>query len=1014
MKGSVPIHSGSAALGCLAVLFRIGLVLAWTLGRGAEPTPAGPVLQNPLRTTREYRDFAMGHEGDVARGRMIFQDEARATCVRCHSIDGSSSKVGPDLFAAGDKLPRAELIRAILEPSTEIAVGYGATVVERGDGEEFLGIVKDRTAEALDLMGADGGHVRIAARDIRGERGSQVSLMPEGLQAGLSREEFTDLIEYLVALKQPGSSLTSNRGMPWDIPTLAHPIAVVPVLPDGLRFPHAFVQKPGDVRYGLVWLGEMPGIPGTFLAGHQTGRIWLLEGIGGDPSKTLFADLSRDVFSERGPNGLLGLAFHPEFRRNRRYFVKHQVIEGGRIVTTVVERRASEDFRSDSGQPSRRLWQVVSSTQDHSGGCIAFGPDGFLYIAMGDTGPQQDPQGHGQDLATHLGKMLRVDVNRTDPGLAYAIPADNPFRNRPGVLPEIWAFGFREPWRFSFDSLTGELWVGDVGQDRVEEVGMVRRGENHGWNVYEGFEPFSNRYRKEGAPYQPPVFAYRRKYGNSITGGYVYRGDPISSFHGVYICGDYTSRRIFGVTQKDRTLQVVRQIGTAPQGIASFAEDGRGNLYLVGYEGMLYRLDFSGAVFEGGDGGTHSPMKPTSDTTCRGTPALPLLLGACCGLVALASPRTAAGEVHWVRNAFPLPESIWSVESLDANGDGRPDLVAMGQTRVFGLLAPGWQPQVLGDTQEPKLLYCVALDIDRDGDLDLALGRYRVPWIEWRQARAEGRTVEPPQGPDFSIAWMENPGRIGNPWPLHVLDRELNGTHGLCAGDLNGDGVPDLVADSILGPSFARSLAWYETPPRGEVPSGRHLITRGGADGRPHYLDVADLNGDGRRDVLLGDSGGGTFTWWEQPTRTGEPWTRHLIAREDGATNLRAADINRDGRPDVVASCGHGRGVFWFEAPAWTRRIIDPELRDPHALAVGDFDGDGDPDVAVASFGAKIVRWYENDGVGRFISHDVDTGHDQEAYDLKACDLDADGRLDLILAGRETRNAVWYRNLKPE
>ena len=217
-----------------------------------------------------------------------------------------------------------------------------------------------------------------------------------------------------------------------------------------------------------------------------------------------FADVGKDLFNERGPNGLLGMAFHPKFHENRRYFLKHQVFEEGKIATTVVERTASPDFRSDSGQPSRRLWEDVSATQDHSGGCIGFGPDGFLYIAMGDTGPQQDPQGHGQDLTTHLGKILRIDVDHADPRLAYAIPADNPFRDRSDARPEIWAYGFREPWRFSFDPLTRDLWVGDVGQDRVEEVAIVRRGENHGWNVYEGFEPFSNRYRKDVASYSGP------------------------------------------------------------------------------------------------------------------------------------------------------------------------------------------------------------------------------------------------------------------------------------------------------------------------------------------------------------------------------------------------------------------------------------------------------------------------------------------------------------------------------
>jgi glucose/arabinose dehydrogenase len=386
--------------------------------------------------------------------------------------------------------------------------------------------------------------------------------------------------------------------MPSEIAELAKPVTPRPFFSEELRFPHAFVQKPGDVRSGLVWFGQLPGSSNAFIAVHQTGKIWLLEKAASNDVKTLFADLSKDLFNERGPNGLLSLAFHSKFHENRKYYLKHQVFEEGKIVTTVVERHVSDDFRTDSGLISRRLWQVTSTTQDHSGGCIGFGPDGFLYIAMGDTGPQQDPQGHGQDLTTHLAKILRIDVDHAEAGRPYAIPCDNPFLDQPNVRPEIWAYGFREPWRFSFDPLTGDLWVGDVGQDRVEEVTIVRRGENHGWNVYEGFEPFSNRYRKEGAAYVPPVFAYRRKFGNSITGGYVYRADPHSSFYGVYICGDYTSHRIFGLKQTDRTLQVVRQIGISPQNIASFATDARGEIYVVGYEGMVYHLDMTEAHFQ--------------------------------------------------------------------------------------------------------------------------------------------------------------------------------------------------------------------------------------------------------------------------------------------------------------------------------------------------------------------------------------------------------------------------------
>ncbi|HUR45858.1 MAG TPA: PQQ-dependent sugar dehydrogenase [Candidatus Saccharimonadales bacterium] len=546
---------------------------------------------------RQYADFPMGRDGNPARGKELFFNDDRVGCAKCHTVDGSASKAGPDLMAAGDKFPRRELIRSVLEPSAAIAVGYGATAVETKSGESYLGIVKQVTDAWIELVAADGKHVRIPAVDIAEQRGSTVSLMPEGLQAGMSLQEFTDLVEYLASLKQPENALTSNRGMPSIIAELSKPVTLVPFFSEDFRFPHSFVHAPGDVRSGLTAFVQVPGSSNVFLVIHQTGKIWRLQKNSEGDSKSLFADFGKELFNERGPNGLLGFAFHPKFLENRKYYLKHQVFEEGKIATLLVEKIAAPDLSGDSGEPSRRLLKIVSVTQDHSGGCIQFGPDGYLYLGMGDTGPQQDPQGHGQDLQLLLGKMLRIDVDHRDEGLPYAIPADNPFRGRNDVRHEIWAYGFREPWRFSFDPVTRDLWVGDVGQDRVEEVAIVRQGENHGWNVYEGFEPFSNRYRKEGRNYTPPVFAYRRKYGNSITGGHVYRGDERSSFYGVYICGDYTSKRIWGITQEDRKLKSVTQIATAPQGISSFATDAQGNIYVVGYEGMIYKMDFASTTF---------------------------------------------------------------------------------------------------------------------------------------------------------------------------------------------------------------------------------------------------------------------------------------------------------------------------------------------------------------------------------------------------------------------------------
>lgn len=573
------------------------LVLSLTLIFVWSPNLAG-LAQAPSATDGripsldQYRKYALTHEGDVARGAKLFADEQKLACAKCHSIDGRASKAGPDLFAVGDKFGRRDLVDAILMPSATISPGYGTTIVETKAGVEYQGVLKQSTDAGIQLMGADGKLVTIAKADLKEQRGSVVSLMPEGLQAGLSLQEFTDLTEYLTTLKQPETALISNRGMPGLIPELARPVTVRPFFTQELRLPR------GRQQTGLTALHQVPGLSNVFLVLHQKGMIWMMEKTATAEDKTVFTDLTKEVFSDRGPNGLLGVAFHPKFRENRKYYLQHQIFEEGKVATLVVEKQFAADFKADSGLPPRRLLKIVSVAEDHSGGWLEFGPDGFLYFAMGDTGPHNDPNGHAQNLQLLLGKMMRIDVDRAEDGNAYAIPQDNPFRGRADVRPEIWASGFRNPWRFTFDRVTGELWLADVGQDRVEEVDIVRRGENYGWNVYEAFEPFSNQYRKEGRNFTPPVFAYRRKYGNSVTGGCVYRGDKQSSFYGVYLCGDYTSKRIFGLTRENGVLKTARQIGTVPQGLVSFGADEAGNIYAVGYEGMIYQLDFTGSRFD--------------------------------------------------------------------------------------------------------------------------------------------------------------------------------------------------------------------------------------------------------------------------------------------------------------------------------------------------------------------------------------------------------------------------------
>lgn len=540
------------------------------------------------RTLREYREHALRNEGNAERGRALFSDQ-RALCFQCHSTDGKGGKTGPDLYAAGDKYSRSDLIRSVLEPSATIMMGYSTTIVETLNGERIEGVVKAVSETELVLAGLNSVTQRVARASIKDQRTSAVSIMPAGLQAGLSLEEFTDLMAYLESLKQPEMRLANEAGTPGAIQRLARPVTLQPFHSAAHRFDHP------------IWFEQHPVLDQAFIVAEQTNAtLWLLEKRVEGDAKTLFANVRQEVFVTE-TEGLLGVALHPQFRENRKYYLMHEFMENNQRSMIIAERSARADLRADAGGPSRRILKIDVTTEVHHGGGLEFGPDGYLYIGMGDAGPQEDPLGHGQDLRSFAGKLLRIDVNRTDAGRAYGIPVDNPFlrHSDPEVRREIFAYGLRQPWRFSFDPATADLWVADVGQDRFEEVGIVRVGENHGWNVFEGFELFSTVYRKERETYVPPIVSFRRRHGASVTAGHVYRARPDSSFQGIYICGDYESKRLWGITQRNRTLQSIREIGTSPAKIVAFGRDRSGELYVIGYDlGMIYKIDLESARFE--------------------------------------------------------------------------------------------------------------------------------------------------------------------------------------------------------------------------------------------------------------------------------------------------------------------------------------------------------------------------------------------------------------------------------
>lgn len=563
----------------------LGIVLFPCQLRGDTPPSSAP----PVPPESDYRERASRDEGDAAKGRALFDDK-RAVCSECHTIDGSNRLAGPDLAAAGDKFSRADLIESVLDPSSRILMGFATTVVVTKSGEQVAGIVKSATERELVLAAAGNARHTILRSDIAEQATAAVSLMPQGLHRALTVAEFTDLIAFLETLKQPGSRLANEAGTPDVIESIASPVKLVALNGEGNRF-----EKP-------VWFGEHPTIPGTFVVAEKSKATLSLMEPAGDGGVTVgpFLDIRDEVFVTND-EGLLGVAFHPGFRENRKYYFMHEAMEGTQRSMVIGERIARPDHRADSGDPTRVLLRFDVPTEVHHGGGIEFGPDNCLYIGVGDTGPQEDPQGHAQDLGDFGGKLLRIDVDRAGDGKPYAIPADNPFAGHPdpGVLREIFASGLRQPWRFSWDPANPHhLWVGDVGQNRFEEITMVRKGENHGWNVFEGFELFSTQYRKDDAAYVPPVVSFRRKHGASVTAGFVYRARPESSFHGVFICGDYEKKHLWGITQRDRKLEKIRLIGTSPDRIVAFGRDRAGELYVVGYDtGTVFRIDFTGSEF---------------------------------------------------------------------------------------------------------------------------------------------------------------------------------------------------------------------------------------------------------------------------------------------------------------------------------------------------------------------------------------------------------------------------------
>jgi glucose/arabinose dehydrogenase len=321
---------------------------------------------------------------------------------------------------------------------------------------------------------------------------------------------------------------------------------------------------------------------------NQKGSVCIVDSAGNvDPQQ--FIDISDRVLFD-GERGLLGIAFHPDYKTNG-YFYVNYVGEGD---STHISRFSTMDDNPDKADSLSefKLLTIAQPFHNHKGGNLCFGPDGYLYIGMGDGGSGGDPDNRAQDSTELLGKMLRIDVDHGNP---YSIPPSNPFYNSSSTRNEIWALGLRNPWRFSFDRLTGDLWIADVGQNQIEEIDFQSAGspggENYGWRCYEGNQAYNTDSCNANASYTFPVNTYTHGSGCSVTGGYVYRGDASSSYYGYYFFADYCSDRIW--TLHNESGEWIREDFGQFSGnsFSTFGEDSHGQLYIAGLStGTIYRL----------------------------------------------------------------------------------------------------------------------------------------------------------------------------------------------------------------------------------------------------------------------------------------------------------------------------------------------------------------------------------------------------------------------------------------
>ncbi len=782
------------------------------------------------------------------------------------------------------------------------------------------------------------------------------------------------------------------------------------VVATGFSAPVAFVQDPSDRTVQFVV--------------EQGGRVRALKN--GVVQAQPFLDLS-SVVVFAGEEGLLGLAFAPDYATSRRFYVYFIVHPNGdpTLQASVVARflRSSTDpLLADPASRFDLMWPggqrfISQPFTNHKGGNMAFGPDGFLYLGLGDGGSGGDPLNNAQTPTTLLGKMLRLDVNvPNDDPVGYAIPGTNPYVGQAGILPQIWAFGLRNPWRWSFDDPahggTGALVIGDVGQALWEEIDYEPAGaggRNYGWRRREGMHDYDLSLPAFSIPLTEPIYNYPHTVGQCITGGFVYRGSALDpKFRGRYFFADFSASRVWslglsiapgtGEATATDLIEHTADLGAAASNLSSFGVDADGEIYMVAYTaGVVYRLANVITWASPADIPFGTPLGPAQLNATANvpgtfvyTPPAGTVLSPGAGQVlsvtftpSASSSYATATRTVTINVTFSAPSLLWRHAMTGQNGAWLMNLVTIASTASL--------PAVPDSNWE----MAATADFNGDGHDD----------IVWRNL-ATGQNV----------IWFLNGSTL-----LSVMSLPTVADRGWQIGaaiDLNGDGQPDLVwRHAVTG----QDVVWFIS---GGMVTGTAALPAV-ADPTWQIVGAADFNGDGHPDLVWRNlSSGQNVVWYLDGV------TFLSSAGLPPVTDLRwyiglVGDFNGDGHPDLVwRNAQSGENVVWYlngltlvstaslptvADTAWD--LAGHRARLVPVRSVSDFNLDARPDLVWrhAVTGENGI-WFMT-GTTRAATAVLPIVADVNWQLAATADFNGDGMADLIWRNRSTgQNAVWFMN----